>query len=72
MRCGGSWKRDYGTSYPGTKGETLDTDKERPTGYRASSRPYRGGVRKRRGRRTFRSRGEMVASRALVEIFLAA
>ena len=40
MRCGGNWKRDYGNSYPGTKGETSDTAKERPTGYRASSRPY--------------------------------
>ena len=39
MRCGGNWKRDYGTSYPGTKGEP-DTDRERPTGFRASSRPY--------------------------------
>ena len=45
VRCGGSWKRDYGPSYPGTKGETPDTDKERPTGYRASSRPYRRSVR---------------------------
>ena len=40
VRCGGSWKRDYGDSYTGTKGETPDTAKEPPTNYRASSRPY--------------------------------
>ena len=40
MRCGGNWRRDYGASYPGTKGETPDTAKEPPTDYRASSRPY--------------------------------
>ena len=40
MRGGGNWKRDYGDSYTGTQGETLDTAKERPTDYRASSRPY--------------------------------
>jgi len=28
----------------GTKGETLDTDKEAPQDYRASSRPYRGCI----------------------------
>ena len=27
-------------SYTGTQGETADTANERPTGYRASSRPY--------------------------------
>ena len=32
VRCGGSWKRDYGLPYPGTKGETPDTDKGRPNG----------------------------------------
>ena len=31
MRCGGSWKRGYGTTYTGTKGETLDTDKVSPS-----------------------------------------
>jgi hypothetical protein len=40
VRCGGNWKRDYGDSYTGTQGETLDTAKERPTDYRTSSRPY--------------------------------
>jgi hypothetical protein len=47
VRCGGNWKRDYGHFYPGTQGETLDTAKERPTSYRASSRPYHrpAGVR---------------------------
>ena len=40
MRCGGTWKRDYGDSYTGTQGETPDTAKEPPTDYRASSRPY--------------------------------
>jgi len=40
VRGGGNWKRDYGDSYTGTQGETLDTAKERPTDYRASSRPY--------------------------------
>jgi hypothetical protein len=40
VRCGGNWKRDYGDSYTGTKGETLDTAKESPTSYRTSSRPY--------------------------------
>jgi hypothetical protein len=30
----------YGGSYTGTKGETLETAKELPTDYRASSRPY--------------------------------
>ena len=27
MLCGGSWKRDYGELYTGTKEETPDTDK---------------------------------------------
>ena len=44
MRCGGNWKRDYGDSYTGTKGETPDTAKELPTDYRASSRPYQQPV----------------------------
>ena len=30
-------------SYSGTKGETPETDKESPTDYRASSRPYQDG-----------------------------
>jgi hypothetical protein len=41
VRGGGNWKRDYGTFYTGTQGETPDTAKELPTDYRASSRPYR-------------------------------
>jgi hypothetical protein len=40
VRRGGNWKRDYGTSYTGTQGETPDTAKELPTDCRASSRPY--------------------------------
>jgi len=44
VRCGGNWRRDYGGFYTGTKGETLATAKERPTDYRASSRPYRSRV----------------------------
>ena len=31
MRCGGSWKRSYGTTYTGTKGETPNTDKVGPS-----------------------------------------
>jgi len=31
VRCGGSWKRSYGTTYTGTKGETPDTDKVAPS-----------------------------------------
>jgi hypothetical protein len=42
VRCGGDWKRAYGGFYTGTQGETPDTAKERPTNYRASSRPYHG------------------------------
>jgi len=49
VRCGGNWKRDYGDSYTGTQGETLDTAKEWPTSYRASSRPYQR--LRRRGQR---------------------
>jgi hypothetical protein len=36
----GDWKRDYGRLYPGTEGETPDTDKRLPSDHRASSRPY--------------------------------
>jgi hypothetical protein len=46
---GGHWKRDYGDSYTGTKGETLDTAKELLTDYRASSdptNPYRYSAKK--------------------------
>jgi len=32
VRCGGSWKRGYGTTYTGTKGGTLHTDKAGPSG----------------------------------------
>ena len=46
MRGGGSWKRDYGSSYTGTKGKTPDTAKEPPTDYRASSRPYQVAFRR--------------------------
>jgi hypothetical protein len=38
----GGWKRDHGTPYTSTKGQTLDTAKGPPTGYRASPRPYPG------------------------------
>jgi len=31
VRCGGSWKRSYGTTYTGTNGETPDTDKVGPS-----------------------------------------
>ena len=31
MRCGGSWKRSYGTTYTGTNWETPDTDKVGPS-----------------------------------------
>jgi hypothetical protein len=31
VRCGGSWKRNYGTTYTGTKGEIPDTDKVGPS-----------------------------------------
>ena len=44
MRCGGNWRRDYGDSQTGTKGETPETAKELSTDYRASSRPYRGSI----------------------------
>ena len=44
MRCGGDWKRNYGRTYPGAKGETLDTDKDRPADHRASPRPYQPPV----------------------------
>ncbi|HZM92602.1 MAG TPA: hypothetical protein VFB92_04245, partial [Vicinamibacterales bacterium] len=47
VRCGGNWRRDYGGFYTGTKGETLATAKERPTDYRASSRPYRSWSEKK-------------------------
>ena len=38
-------KRGYGMTCPGTKGETLETDKAVPSGYRASSRPNQGTIR---------------------------
>jgi hypothetical protein len=37
---GGGWRRAYGNGYTGTKLETADTAKPKPTGYRASPRPY--------------------------------
>ncbi len=37
----GNWKRSYGSAQAGTKGETLETDKDDPAGHRASPRPYR-------------------------------
>ena len=35
------WRRSHGSPYPGTNGETLDTDKRNPTDHSASPRPYR-------------------------------
>ena len=33
----GCWKRSYGDAYTGTKPETADTAKAKPTGHRASA-----------------------------------
>ncbi len=48
VRSGGGWKRSHGSPYPGTKGETPETDKGNPTDHRASPRPYRDAVFRRR------------------------